>query len=99
MGPASRIPQSAQRLRNSDFVIDSDFGFRHSVFSPTHPELSTYNHHPMPFSLLQPLRDLPIACVDTETTGASAAFGHKIIEIGIVRIKNGRKVARYQQLL
>jgi len=49
--------------------------------------------------MLQLLRDIPIACVDTETTGASAAFGHKIIEIGIVRIENGREVARYEQLI
>src|SRR2546423_8140410 len=53
----------------------------------------------MIFSMLQLLRDVPIACVDTETTGASAAFGHKIIEIGIVRIENGREVARYEQLI
>lgn len=49
--------------------------------------------------MLQLLRDIPIAVVDTETTGASAAFGHKIIEIGIVRIENGREVARYEQLI
>src|SRR6184192_2834006 len=53
----------------------------------------------MSFSLLQPLHSLPIAVVDTETTGASAAFGHKIIEIGIVRIENGREVGRYEQLI
>jgi DNA polymerase-3 subunit epsilon len=51
------------------------------------------------FAHTLPLRDLPIACVDTETTGASAAFGHKIIEIGVVRIENGREVARYEQLI
>lgn len=45
------------------------------------------------------LRNVPIAVVDTETTGASAAFGHKIIEIGVVRIANGREVARYEQLI
>jgi DNA polymerase III epsilon subunit family exonuclease len=49
--------------------------------------------------MLQLLREIPIAVVDTETTGASAAFGHKIIEIGIVRIENGREVARYEQLI
>ena len=53
----------------------------------------------MRFSLLQPLLDLPIAVVDTETTGASAAFGHKVIEIGIVRIERGQTVARYEQLI
>ena len=53
----------------------------------------------MRFSLLQPLIDVPIAVVDTETTGASAALGHKIIEIGIVRIERGQVVARYEQLV
>src|SRR5688572_17165221 len=53
----------------------------------------------MGFSLLQTLSQIPIAVVDTETTGASAAFGHKIIEVGIVRIENGREVARYEQLI
>lgn len=51
------------------------------------------------FAHALPLRDIPIACVDTETTGASAAFGHKIIEIGVVRIENGREVGRYEQLI
>ena len=36
----------------------------------------------MSFSLLQALRDLPFAFVDVETTGASADFGHRVIEIG-----------------
>lgn len=53
----------------------------------------------MSFSLLQPLRDLPFAFVDVETTGASADFGHRVIEIGIARVENGRTVAEYQQLL
>jgi DNA polymerase III epsilon subunit family exonuclease len=53
----------------------------------------------MRFSLLQPLIDVPIAVVDTETTGASAALGHKVIEIGIVRIERGQVVARYEQLV
>src|SRR6201996_9196685 len=53
----------------------------------------------MPFSLLQPLRDIPIAVVDTETTGASADFGHRVIELGIVRIERGQVVGEYQQLI
>jgi len=53
----------------------------------------------MPISLLQPLSQIPIAVVDLETTGASAAFGDRVIELGIVRIENGQKVAEYQQLL
>ena len=53
----------------------------------------------MAFSLLQLLGDIPLAFVDTETTGASAAFGHRVIEIGIVRVERGRVVAEYQQLV
>jgi DNA polymerase-3 subunit epsilon len=53
----------------------------------------------MAFSLLQPLRELPLACLDVETTGASADFGHRVIELGIVRYEHGRKVAQYQQLI
>jgi DNA polymerase III epsilon subunit family exonuclease len=53
----------------------------------------------MPFSMLDKLRDIPIAVVDLETTGASAAYGDRAIEIGIVRIEGGRPVAEYQQLI
>jgi len=53
----------------------------------------------MPFSLIQPLFSVPIACVDVETTGASAQFGDRVIEVGIVRYDNGVKTAEYQQLI
>lgn len=53
----------------------------------------------MPFSLLQTLHDTPIAVLDVETTGASADFGHRVIELGIVRIERGQVVAEYQQLI
>src|SRR3954471_12400367 len=53
----------------------------------------------MSFSLLQPLRDVPFAFVDVETTGASADFGHRVIEIGISRVEGGRVVAEYEHLL
>jgi DNA polymerase III epsilon subunit family exonuclease len=53
----------------------------------------------MPFSLLQPLHEIPLAFVDVETTGASAEFGDRVIEIGIVRMQGGKLVAEYQQLL
>jgi DNA polymerase III epsilon subunit family exonuclease len=53
----------------------------------------------MPFSLLQLLHGIPVACVDVETTGASADFGHRVIEIGIARVEGGRIVAQYQHLL
>lgn len=53
----------------------------------------------MAFSLLQPLCDIPHAFLDVETTGASAEFGHRVIELGIVRYERGAKVAEYQQLI
>jgi len=53
----------------------------------------------MPFSLVQPLASIPIAAIDVETTGASAAFGDRIIEIGIARYENGVEIARYERLL
>jgi len=53
----------------------------------------------MAFSLVQTLCELPLAFVDLETTGASADFGHKIIEVGIVRVEGGKNVAEYQQLV
>jgi DNA polymerase III epsilon subunit family exonuclease len=53
----------------------------------------------MPHSLLDPLRDIPIAVVDVETTGASAEFGDRIIEIGVARIEGGQVVAQYEQLV
>lgn len=52
----------------------------------------------MPFSLIQPLREIPIAVVDVETTGASADFGDRVIEIGIARYEGGQCVGEYQQL-
>lgn len=51
------------------------------------------------FSLLQPLRDIPHAFLDVETTGASADFGHKVIELGVVRMEGGKIVGQYQQLI
>jgi DNA polymerase-3 subunit epsilon len=53
----------------------------------------------MAFSLVQKLGEIPLAFVDVETTGASAELGDRIIEIGIVRVEGGRRVAEYQQLL
>src|SRR5688572_25192267 len=52
-----------------------------------------------PFSLVCCLKDLPLAFVDVETTGASADFGDRVIELGIARVEGGRVVAEYQQLV
>src|SRR3712207_9168560 len=53
----------------------------------------------MAFSLIQPLREIPLAFLDVETTGASADFGHRVIELGIVRVEGGKVVGEYQQLV
>ncbi len=53
----------------------------------------------MLFSLLQPLRNLPLAFVDVETTGASAEYGHRVMEIGIARIEGGQVLAEFEGLL
>jgi len=53
----------------------------------------------MPISLLHPLQQIPIAVVDTETTGAAAELGDRITEIGVVKLLNGQVVERYSQLL
>jgi DNA polymerase III subunit epsilon len=53
----------------------------------------------MAFSLIQSLTEIPLAFVDVETTGASAAYGDRVIEVGIVRVERGVKVAEYQQLI
>jgi len=50
-------------------------------------------------SLLDPLRNIPLCFVDVETTGASCVFGHRVIEIGIVRVEGGVRVCEYQQLV
>jgi DNA polymerase III epsilon subunit family exonuclease len=53
----------------------------------------------MQCSLLQALHEIPIAVVDVETTGASAAFGDRVIEVGVARIERGQIVREYQQLI
>jgi DNA polymerase III epsilon subunit family exonuclease len=53
----------------------------------------------MSYSLIQRLCEVPIAVVDVETTGASADFGHRVIEVGVVRIENGIVSREYQQLI
>ena len=45
------------------------------------------------------LNDIPLAVVDVETTGASFAYGDRVVEIGIVRIEAGQVVHEVQQLL
>jgi DNA polymerase III epsilon subunit family exonuclease len=51
------------------------------------------------FSLLSCLCDVPLAFVDVETTGASAAWGDRVIEVGVVRYEGGQRVRAYQRLI
>jgi DNA polymerase III subunit epsilon len=51
------------------------------------------------FSLITPLREIPILFFDVETTGASTEFGDRVIEVGMVRVEAGKVVAEHQQLL
>lgn len=53
----------------------------------------------MPVSLIHSLGRLPIAFLDVETTGASATWGDRVTEIGIVRYENGVRVSEYQRLV
>jgi DNA polymerase III epsilon subunit family exonuclease len=53
----------------------------------------------MGFSLIDSLNRLPLAFVDVETTGASAEWGDRVIEVGVVRVEGGIVTREYQQLL
>lgn len=53
----------------------------------------------MNFSLVQRLHEIPLAFLDVETTGASADFGHRVIELGIVRVERGESIAEYSRLI
>src|SRR4051812_48210947 len=53
----------------------------------------------MPVSLISKLREIPFAFVDVETTGASADFGDRVIEIGVVRYENAQPVAQLDRLI
>jgi DNA polymerase III epsilon subunit family exonuclease len=53
----------------------------------------------LPISLIQSLGDTPLAFVDVETTGASAEWGDRVIEVGIVRVEQGHIVAELAELV
>jgi DNA polymerase-3 subunit epsilon len=53
----------------------------------------------MSISLVNPLSQVPVVFVDTETTGASPDFGDRVIEVGMVRVEGGRITGEYQQLI
>ena len=43
--------------------------------------------------------DVPIVVVDTETTGLHPGLGDRVVELGAVRLENGKTVAQMSQLL
>lgn len=53
----------------------------------------------MPLSLIDRLNQIPLAVVDVETTGCSAEYGDRVIEVGLVRIECGRTAITYQRLI
>ena len=50
-------------------------------------------------SLLDRLRDVPVAVVDVETTGASPRFGDRVTEIGVARYEGGTLAREYACLV
>src|SRR6478736_4278392 len=55
--------------------------------------------HQMSVSLINKLRDTPFCFVDVETTGASADYGDRMIEIGMMRVEGGEPGGRLDQLI
>src|SRR3954464_5857784 len=53
----------------------------------------------MPLSLLQKLCEVPLVFLDVETTGPSADWRDRVIEVGLVRVENGHRVAEFSQLV
>lgn len=43
--------------------------------------------------------DIPIVVLDTETTGLYPGLGHRVVEIGAIRLENWREVGRINTLL
>ena len=50
-------------------------------------------------SLLDRVRDVPLAIVDVETTGSSARYGDRVTEVGIAVVEDGQVTHTYQQLV
>ncbi|MEM9774164.1 MAG: exonuclease domain-containing protein [Chloroflexota bacterium] len=45
------------------------------------------------------LSEVPVVVLDTETTGLHTALGHRIIEIGALRLEEGKELETYQTML
>ncbi|MCP4543722.1 MAG: WYL domain-containing protein [Chloroflexi bacterium] len=51
------------------------------------------------FDLHQPLGETIFAVFDVETTGLSPAYGHRICEVGCLRVCNGQELDRFESLV
>jgi len=51
------------------------------------------------FDPCQPLDETVFAVFDVETTGLNPDFGHRICEIGCLRVRNGRELQRFESLV
>ncbi len=53
----------------------------------------------VPFDPGQPLSDTVFAVFDVETTGLSPTYGHRICEVGCLRVRDGVELARIESLV
>lgn len=54
---------------------------------------------PASIDLQQPLTDITFAIFDVETTGLDPAYGHRICEVGCLRVRNGVELERFESLV
>jgi DNA polymerase-3 subunit epsilon len=47
----------------------------------------------------QPLSEIPFAIFDVETTGLSPAYGHRVCEVGLLRLLDGVPVGQFESLV
>jgi DNA polymerase-3 subunit epsilon len=47
----------------------------------------------------KPLEQVHFAVLDVETTGLSAAYGHRICEVACLRVQDGRELQRFESLV
>lgn len=57
-----------------------------------------YNGGMFDFAEKRPF-SIPIVVLDTETTGLNPALGHRVVEVGAVRLEDGRVVTEFSQLV
>ncbi|MEM8858925.1 MAG: exonuclease domain-containing protein, partial [Chloroflexota bacterium] len=45
------------------------------------------------------LTDIPVVVLDTETTGLHTALGHRVVEIGAIRLEERNEIETFQTLI